>query len=464
MLLSFSVSNFRSFREKQTLSMVASNRHNDHQDHLVAIPDDENKALPVAALYGANAAGKSNLVKAFGFLQVLVLEGTDPGKAIARPAFALDRESKKLPTEMEVQFVAGGNAYAYGARFLDEIVEEEWLSKLHKGAEKSVFKRTTDKSLHTDILRARAKAENQRKLQALTTLGVPPNQLFLHAVERNLSPQDRGPIFSAVLDWFRNRLVVIRPGSRFMDLAEMLSRDDSLSAFAGEFLRKIATGIDALRAETTVVDEKQVRPSIPSELIATLLPDQRLNVYGPELVVEKVPDGKLLLREVKSEHVTEEGDRVEMPLSEESDGTRRLLHLLPTLHAQKQKTGRVVVVDEINSSLHPLLAKGFVRTFVKECAGHGGQIIFTTHDTTFLDLDLLRRDEIWFAEKKLPAGATELYSLSDFKVRTDLKIDKAYLQGRFEAIPPIEVEVPEWVRQTINELRPRGRQKKKVPK
>ena len=129
--------------------------------------------------------------------------------------------------------------------------------------------------------------------------------------------------------------------------------------------------------------------------------------------------------------------------------------MLPALHAQKQRTGRVFVVDEIDRSLHPLLAKGFVRHFVKECAGHGGQIIFTTHDTAFLDLDLLRRDEIWFAEKKLPAGATELYSL---------KIDKAYLQGRFEAIPPIEVEVPDWVRQTINELRPTAREKKKVPK
>ena len=464
MLLSFSVSNFRSFREKQTLSMVASNRHADHQDHLTAIPGDENKALPVAALYGANAAGKSNLVKALRLLQDLVINGTEPGKPITRSAFALDRESKKRPTEMEVQFVTMGKAYVYGVKFLDNIVEEEWLSELHKRGERLVFERKTDKSLRTSIHRARAKAENQKKLQALTTVGVPPNQLFLHAVGRNLAPLDRGPIFEAVLDWFVNRLLVIVPSSRFMDLAGVLSRDDSLSTFAGEFLRNVATGISALRTETSLVDEKLIKPSIPRELIDTLPPGQTLNVFGPELAVEKVTDGKLLLREVKSEHVTAQGDRVDMALSEESDGTRRLLHLLPALHAQKQRTGRVFVVDEIDRSLHPLLAKGFVRHFVKECAGHGGQIIFTTHDTAFLDLDLLRRDEIWFAEKKLPAGATELYSLSEFKVRTDLKIDKAYLQGRFEAIPPIEVEVPDWVRQTINELRPTAREKKKVPK
>jgi hypothetical protein len=343
-------------------------------------------------------------------------------------------------------------------------VEEEWLSKLHKGVEKSVFKRTTDRSPRTDILRARAKAENQRKLDALITLGVPPNQLFLHAVGRNLSQPDQGEIFSAVLDWFHNRLIVLAPGSRFMGLAGVLSGDSSLSNFAAEFLRKSATGIDALRTVTTVVDEKQVNPSIPRELIDTLRPGQTLDVYGPELALEKVPDGKLLLHEVKSEHVTAQGYRADIPLAEESDGTRRLLHLLPALHAQKQKTGRVVVVDEIDSSLHPLLAKGFVRAFLAECDSSGGQIIFTTHDTAFLDLDLLRRDEIWFAEKKLPAGATELYSLSDFKVRTDLKIDKAYLQGRFEAIPPIEVEVPDWVRQTVSELRPSSHQKKKAAK
>jgi AAA15 family ATPase/GTPase len=461
MLLSFSVSNFRSFCEKQTLSMVASNRHTDHQDHLTAIPDDDNKALPVAALYGANGAGKSNLVKALKLLQDLVLKGIEPGRRIDRSAFVLDRQSKTLPTEIEVQFVTEGKAYVYGAKFLDDIVEEEWLSELHKGGERSVFKRTTDRSSHTDVDRARTKSENQDKLQALTTVGVPPNQLFLHAVRRNLSPPDQGPIFSAVLDWFDKRLVVINPSSMFTDLPGALAEDESLSAFASEFLRKVATGIDRLRPETTVVDEKLLSRPIPKELIGTLRADQTLTIHGQdEVTVEKASEGKLLLGDVKSEHVTREGERVDIPLSEESDGTRRLLHLLPALHAQKQKTGRVFVVDEIDRSLHPLLAKGFVRAFVKECAGHEGQIIFTTHDTSFLDLDLLRRDEIWFAEKKLPAGATELYSLSDFKVRTDLKIDKAYLQGRFEAIPPVEVEVPDWVRQTISELRPSSHQKK----
>ena len=144
-----------------------------------------------------------------------------------------------------------------------------------------------------------------------------------------------------------------------------------------------------------------------------------------------------------------------LPFSEESDGTQRLTHLLPALHTICQNQG-LFVIDEFDRSLHPLLAKGFVRTFLQLCAGKGSQLIFTTHETAFLDLELLRRDEIWFADKKQKEGTTELYSLADYKVRTDLKIDKAYLQGRFEAVPPIESELPDWVRSIIKELHPRA--------
>jgi AAA15 family ATPase/GTPase len=152
--------------------------------------------------------------------------------------------------------------------------------------------------------------------------------------------------------------------------------------------------------------------------------------------------------------VTAEGTRVTLPFSEESDGTQRVTHLLPALHAAGDALG-VYVIDEIDRSLHPLLAKGFVRSFLDTCASKGGQLIFTTHETAFLDTELLRRDEIWFTDKKRAEGNTELYSLADYKVRTDLKIDKAYLQGRFDGIPPVESALPEWVDSIIEELKPK---------
>src|SRR5262245_41597695 len=130
MLLSFAISNFRSFREEQTLSMVASNRQPDHAAHLSKIPDDENQALPVAVIYGANGAGKSNFVKAFQFLEHLVLRGTEPKQPIARQAFALDKKSRKEPTEFVLQFVEDNQAYAYGVKISDRVINAEWLSLL----------------------------------------------------------------------------------------------------------------------------------------------------------------------------------------------------------------------------------------------------------------------------------------------------------------------------------------------
>jgi len=138
-----------------------------------------------------------------------------------------------------------------------------------------------------------------------------------------------------------------------------------------------------------------------------------------------------------------------LPLEDESDGTRRLLHLLPALFYMQ--TSPVIVIDEIDRSLHPQLSKHLIRQFLK--LGGQRQLLFTTHDLNLMDLDLLRRDEIWFAEKK--EGATELYSLADFKVRKDLSIDKAYLEGRFGAVPPVEQEWPVWVEVIRKELDPR---------
>ena len=177
---------------------------------------------------------------------------------------------------------------------------------------------------------------------------------------------------------------------------------------------------------------------------------------GHQLLIEKREGTKLRFRRMKSRHLTSGGTTITLPFSEESDGTQRLTHLLPALHFTAQDAPMVFVIDEIDRSLHPLLAKGFVRAFLAACASKGSQLICTTHELAFMDLDLLRRDEIWFASKKLPEGSTELYSLADYKVRTDLKIDKAYLQGRFEAIPPIEAELPDWVQDIMRELKPSG--------
>lgn len=462
MLLSFSTANFRSIREEQTLSMVASTKQPDHAEHLAAIPDDENRALPVAVIYGANGAGKSNLVRSLALLQNLVVRGTEPKKPIGRRAFLLDKASASQPTEFKIQYVEGGRVYLFGCRIGDRAVDAEWLSLLRDGKEISVYERATRGDGEVTIEAGPVLTEDSwgehGKALALTKVGVLPNQLFLHAAGKNLREQDQGPVLAGALRWFTERVTLIPADSTFSALAQWVAQDEKFTNFAGDFLRKIATGVDRLRVDTSQVEEsvlgglgrgfEDLVKDTPAGMTTTMTrPD------GTELIVEKGEGTKVRVRTIKSEHLIADGSRVALPFSEESDGTQRLTHLLPALHAVCQKPG-LFVIDEIDRSLHPLLAKGFVRLFLQACAGHGSQLIFTTHETAFLDLDLLRRDEIWFADKKQLEGTTELYSLADFKVRTDLKIDKAYLQGRFEAVPPIETELPTWVREIMDELKP----------
>jgi hypothetical protein len=231
---------------------------------------------------------------------------------------------------------------------------------------------------------------------------------------------------------------VIQPEAKFRPLAEWVARDSKFSEFASNFLRDAATGVSALRIDTTEMNKGENIP--PSNLLLKFMEDAkpgevRVFPFAPtgEVIAERGKDMKILLRTIQVEHPLAEGGQTVLPFSEESDGTQRLTHLLPALfHLQQEQ--RVFVIDEIDRSLHPLLARKFIEFFLRACKGKGSQIIITTHESNLMDLELLRRDELWFTEKNAQ-GATSLYSLSDFKVRTDLKIDKGYLNGRFGAIP-----------------------------
>lgn len=466
MLLSFSVSNFRSFHGEQTLSLVASSRQPDHPDHLTPIAHDENKALSLAVLYGANGAGKSNLVKALRFLQDLVREGTEPQKQIHRATFALHGMAANEPTGLRIQFQENGRVYAFGVKVDDRVVLEEWLSIVRHGREISVYERVTREDDEVEIEAGEVLKDEKTwglhdKVTALVKVGALPNQLFLSTVLNTLKPRDQGDVLSGALKWFVDRLVVIPPDASYAALPRLIGGDSSFAEFASIFLRKVATGIDRLAVKSRKVKESSLE-AVPEEIRHTL---QSLSEgdfatisteSGNQLHVEKNKDGKFRILSVQAEHVTQDGKRIHLPFSEESDGTQRLTHLLPALHSMTKENHRVYVIDEIDRSLHPLLAKGFVRAFLQTGNSGGSQLICTTHELAFMDLDLLRRDEIWFASKKLPEGCTELYSLADYKVRTDLKIDKAYLQGRFEAIPPIEEELPGWVQDIMKELAPSG--------
>jgi energy-coupling factor transporter ATP-binding protein EcfA2 len=442
MLLSFSITNFRSFREEQTLSLVASNRQNNLLQHLSPVPDDDNKVLPIAVVYGANGAGKSNLVKGLAFVQRQVLFGSKPGRPILWQPFLLGKDAPHDPSSFNLQLIGAKHAFAYGFRITSSVVTEEWLVLLREGREIVVFERLTRPDGSVEVEPGEAITGDgygdHSKVVALAKVGVRANQLFLASVRDSLDEAAYGPLLQEVVGWFVS-LQIVMPEADFLPLADWIAKDPAFADFAGNFLRDADTGVQRLKVETVEVGDGGL--GLPQDFIKELVEDtppgevrvRRVKGLG-DVIAQRDANMKIRLRRLLAEHNTEAGKAVSFPFQEEADGTQRLTHLLPALY-QLRHQPRIYVIDEIDRSLHPLLAKKFVEYFLTACQGGRGQLIFTTHETNFLDQDLLRRDEYWFAAKDQQSGATELYSLDEYRIRTDLKLDKGYVHGRFGAVP-----------------------------
>jgi len=414
--------------------MVASLRQPDHSEHLSSNQALNQKLLPIAVVYGANGSGKSNLVKSLSFVQHLVAQGVQPGRPIERQRFLFGAADAKEPSAFEVRFTAGERSFSYGFKVTDKEVLEEWLDLLADSSELNLFERVTSDGVVTveagDALKDDGLGDHN-KVVALTKVGARANQLFLAGIRETLDSQSHGPLIASVLNWFSS-IVIVSADAGFEKLAEWLDHDSSFAKFAWDYLRDSSTGVDRLRVEKIEIKDDDFLLEIKNSFKHGLPPRMPSGSAG-EIVVDRGEGNKLLLRTIRAEHTSTEGNPVLLPFQEESDGTQRLTHLLPALFQLKEEH-RLYVIDEIDRSLHPLLSHKFIEFFLKVCRVHGSQIIITTHESNLMDLGLLRRDELWFTEKN-PQNATTLYSLSDFKVRTDLKIEKGYLQGRFGAIP-----------------------------
>ncbi|MGN2249542.1 ATP/GTP-binding protein [Frateuria sp. GZRe14] len=439
MLISFSVANFRSIRGEVTLSLVADKATTGHSSHIVRIPSSKEGVLKTAIIYGANGAGKSNIFRALQYAKSIAIDVKKAKSRTGREPFRLD-ESPSGPSDFDIRFVASGSRYRFGCKVDDHRVLEEWLVKEIGGREIVLYERATDKS-GAVLIEARALRKVSDKLDALITVGGPDNQSFLATIGANLQPADVGDDIFAVMNWFTHALKLIGPDEPVAPIAHYLEADPSSLAFASDFLKNSSTGVDGLQIKKREITERDLRALLPSKFVDDLLNELDESETGrtiigldneEEILVEKSDSNHFYSFTIQAEHFCNK-KKATLSLSEESDGTRRLLNLLPALH-NKEKAA-VFFIDEIDRSMHPMLIWKFLDFFLKSSSGAGGhQIIVTTHESNLLDLDLVRRDEVWFAEKD-KSLATQLYSLADFKVRKDLGIRKHYLQGRFGGVP-----------------------------
>lgn len=432
MLIEFRVENFRSIREEQVLSLVASNSDKTLRDECVidrSLPGmSKLRYLKGAALYGANASGKSNVIEAIRFLGDFVKNSATeikPGDPTGVEPFKLDRDSGSKPSCFEITFVADDVRYQFGMALTTERVVEEYLIAYPKGAAQRWYERVFDEEKgEYEWSGSKTSFDLDTALVGKTR----ENSLFL-----SVAPQFNHPQLMPVSYWFRKYLRVLRlgAGSRpkpFITL-ESLTKPESRDRIVG-LLRDADVGVTAVEVREREMSLDDLGETIPKPIQDAVLKamNEKMSLGTADRITQT--EWGLVHRADRDAPIVLDFDE------EESAGTRRIFSLAgPWIDILDN--GYTVVIDEIETSLHPLLVKGLLKTaFSSEKNPENAQIIFTTHNPLLLDQSLMRRDQIWFTEKA-PTGATQLYPLTDYRPRKDEAWARGYLAGRYGAIPSL---------------------------
>ncbi len=414
MLLRFGVSNRLSMRDRQELSLAASSLK-DPTEGLIDCPSSPSgSVLPAALIYGANASGKTNFVGSIRVMREMVLTSHrrgEPGGGVPlhRP-FALDPENAGSPTRFDVDFVMDGVRHHYGFEASDEAFLSEWLYAFPKAHRRMLFEREGD-----EFHFGRALGGQNRTIADL----VRPNSLFVSAAAQNGHEQ-----LSGVYAYFNSILGVDGSAVRGNAISAHFVEDEPDDRVI-DFLAKIGTGIIDYRREEHEVPNK-VR-AFRREMEAA--PERTLNTS-----VNLDSDAPRKNITIELAHRGHDGSPVFLSLDRESAGTRRLLVVLGFVFRALDE-GLPVCVDELDASLHTHAAEAVLRLFCSRDTNPGGaQLIATTHDTNLLRSPILRRDQVWLADKDA-GGATRLYPLTDIRTRSGDDFAKGYLQGRYGAVP-----------------------------
>lgn len=416
MLIEFNVANFLSFREKATLSL-SSAKGGELKDSNTFTPKAPSTPvlLQSSVIYGANAAGKSNLIKALENMQELVLRSASESQASEelpiRP-FLLDGKSPQSPSEFEVTFISEGVRYQYGFAATKERIVEEWLLAYPKGRAQRWIERIYDEKTQSYLWGAMHRLSGQKHVWQDATR---ENALFL-STAMQLNSQQLKPVFA----WFKKTLHVgrIAGWSRRFSIEQCEQKETKMDIV--RFLKSVDLDIEDIEIE---------KEKFKSDMLPEDMPDEMKSE------AEKNFKGKSVVTNIRTAHLLPTGEKVLFNMNDESDGTQKVFALAgPWLDTLEH--GYVLVIDELHNSLHPFMVKFLVSLFHnKETNTHGAQLIFTTHDTSILNQEIFRRDQVWFCEKDKEESST-LKPLSDFSPRKKTEnLEKGYLAGRYGALP-----------------------------
>ena len=411
MLIEFSVENFRSIRDQASLTLVADSAKERLTTHTIEAAVGSARPITLlrsAAIYGANASGKTNLLRALETMQRIVLRSASELEALPVVPFRFDTASEAKPTTFEVQCLAGGVRYQYGFSATSEAIVDEWLYAWPQGRIQTWFERSA-----SNVFKFGDKLSGEKEVWRRSTR---PNALFL-STAITLNSAQLQPLF----DWFKDHLRVAGIGGWSNNFTVECCEGGRKEEIVG-FLRQ---------ADLAVSDIRLIEAAFSSDLMPRDMP---LGVRDE--IVREFSDAKLVKPQLS--HKVPGGSTVELDLAEESDGTQKVFALAgPWLDVLEK--GCVVVLDELHDQLHPALVRFLINLFHDPNRNRkGAQLIFSTHETSILNQEVFRRDQIWFCERNREL-ATALFPLTDFQPRKGVEnLERSYLAGRYGGVPYLQ--------------------------
>lgn len=430
MILRVVVKNLFSFKEETEICFIAgkSTTHSEHVSR--AEKRDDISVLKAGIIYGANASGKSNIIKAVDVLKKIAL-GSVPKRSIE--PFKLSA-TNNTPSKIEIEFKADKRFFAYGVEFTIKGIVEEWLYEINSRTDKEIYSRkvTPDGNVF-NFGTINGNGEVQQLLGFISQSTPITDSFFAEYVKRN----GKGlPTINVAYRWFKDDLKIIFPLSRYDGISIRAEKDKDFANATKSLLEYFNTGIVDIRRTKINKEDIDLPNGIVSDLLSEAENNKTFVVASPSdssaYFFETDKNGYTNIFKQTAIHRTADGGEVSFEMGEESDGSIRLIDFIPMLIDLKLNTS-VYLIDEIDRSMHPMLSQKLLEYYFafldKE---RDTQLICTTHESNLLDLEIIRADEVWFVEKGKD-GASHLTSLAEYKPREDIR--KGYLQGRYGAIP-----------------------------
>lgn len=428
MLLTFALENWMSYRDETTFSMVAT-REKQHAEHLSALPLYRKRILPVSSIYGTNAAGKTGFIRAIAFAKRMITEQYNTDIPIPVNPFRLDPKYRSLASRFEFQILVDDVVYQYSFSCTTKQIIEEKLIRIDRTNDHVLYARdgngiSIDKSLE-QIAPLRYIAE-----------GTPSKQLIL----TNTMRQNQRA-FEPVFRWFNEYLEVLDPNSVFIPFEEIFTNKELHEAIISHLV-SLDTGIVDIRCEPMSFEHLPIHDFMKDDIRNALRDgtSARIRIQNTkELFLITNKDGELATQKVVALHQNDAGERIPIDFRDESDGTLRIFDLIPIFwNLSKSDTKKVYIIDELDRSLHSHITKGLLQRYLESCKKNTrNQLIFTVHDLLLMNQELMRRDEMWIADRSRN-GISNVLSISDYAgMRNDQDVRRSYQLGRFGGIPRI---------------------------